>query len=441
MNKDQLGILLNGPDKWNEWCKLNPDQSFDLEGASLPNANLRNVFLRNASLQGADLEGANLEGAVLQGANLEGANLREADLTRSNLSKAKLLHADLQKAVLKKSEMQFAKLYDANLERADLEGARMLGVDLRRANMQFANLSGVKLLGANLVRANLSGANLTRTNLHNTSLSGVKMESANLDQTIFSSKSVINDLFKPLKEEQVNGALFKDEEQSWDRQERVKKAQHGLIIRLKNETGISPLNFGYFLASLEVTYNNLLYIEQINNSSDINIIKSKLNHIFFEGEKQLAIKSVKKGSVEICLTALLGSSGVLVALSGIILAISTAAKNIKEIEKINTEIELNKHKLISEKNSHPEALEDQSRIENILAIPEDDVPQKKQLKIEPEMCSLIMRQLKDDASELHPHATELIDKAADPAIRGVLKMMSYKIEIDVKYFDNRRNKE
>lgn len=438
MNKDQLGILLSGSENWSVWCRLNPGQTIDLQDASLPNADLRNIFLRDANLQGANLQGANLQGAILQGANLEGANLRGADLTRCNLSKAKLLHADLQKAVLQKSEMQFAKLYDANLEGADLEGARMLGVDLRRANMKCANLTGAKLLGANLIRANLSGANLTKTNFHNCSLSGVRMESANLDQTIFSSKTVINDFFHPLKDEQVNGALFKDEEQRWDRQERVRVARQALIIRLKNETGISPLNFGYFLASLEVAYNNLLYIEQVSNSTDVKTIKNRFNHVFFDGENQLAIKSVKKGSVEICFTTLLGSSGVLVALSGIILAISTAAKNFKEIEKINTEIELNKFKLITEKESHPEVMEDKNRNDSFPTAPEDEMPHIKQLRLDPEMCNMIMRYLKDDASELHSHSNELINKAADPVLRGMLKMMSYKIEFDVKYIDERK---
>jgi hypothetical protein len=102
-NKEQLGILKQGVEVWNQWRKDNPNAEIDLTGADLIIANLSGVDLIIANLSGAnlteaDLREADLRGADLSGANLEGTILRRADLTRANLAGANLSEADLEGA-------------------------------------------------------------------------------------------------------------------------------------------------------------------------------------------------------------------------------------------------------------------------------------------------------------------------------------------------------
>jgi uncharacterized protein YjbI with pentapeptide repeats len=89
-NPEQLKILEQGVEKWNEWRKANRKVSLrlqgadlrqtDLVGADLSWGNLIHVDFQEANLGGADLTGAHLSDAIFNGANLRGANLRSAVL-------------------------------------------------------------------------------------------------------------------------------------------------------------------------------------------------------------------------------------------------------------------------------------------------------------------------------------------------------------------------
>ena len=64
-NEEQLAILRQGVDVWNQWRKENLEKKLDLSGADLTGASLckidfRKVHLNEACLQGANLAGANL---------------------------------------------------------------------------------------------------------------------------------------------------------------------------------------------------------------------------------------------------------------------------------------------------------------------------------------------------------------------------------------------
>ena len=74
-NQQQVKILLQGVDTWNQWRQKYPKIKVDLSGANLSNADLNNADLNNANLDGANLDGASLDGANLDGASLDGANL------------------------------------------------------------------------------------------------------------------------------------------------------------------------------------------------------------------------------------------------------------------------------------------------------------------------------------------------------------------------------
>ena len=147
-NQEQLAILKQGADVWNEWRKDNEFVEIDLSEVDLRNANLRGVKLYRANLVRA---------------NLSGAKLIEARLHETDLTGAELMEADLQKAILEDAIFNFAFLDDANLRQANLVAATFLeayltGTDLRGTDLRLCNLSG-----ANLREANLNGATVGTT--------------------------------------------------------------------------------------------------------------------------------------------------------------------------------------------------------------------------------------------------------------------------------------
>ena len=74
-NREQLIILRQGSDIWNEWRQQNPSIEINLS---------------YINLTGADLSYANFLYTNLTEANLSGANLSETDLTRAYLLGTKL---------------------------------------------------------------------------------------------------------------------------------------------------------------------------------------------------------------------------------------------------------------------------------------------------------------------------------------------------------------
>ncbi|MBD2186223.1 pentapeptide repeat-containing protein [Aerosakkonema funiforme] len=194
-NEQQLALLKEGVDVWNEWRQNNPQirpdlseaelEQHDLGGINLMEANLRSCNLSSANLMGAnlrfcDLSSANLSQAYLSNAdffeaNLCEANLSEAYLFEANLSRVNLNGADLQWAYLGQADLSGTYTIEANLSEADLRGAYLLGTNLSDANLQRANLSGADLQAADLRRANLDGANLMGARLLKTNFEDAKL--------------------------------------------------------------------------------------------------------------------------------------------------------------------------------------------------------------------------------------------------------------------------
>ena len=166
-NRQDLALLKQGVDVWNNWRKENPGVNPNLSGAALSGTDLRGAHLRESNLSGVDLRGANLREANLRGANLCRANLREVNFCRANLREANLTEATLTMAVF----------LEANLTGTDLRGA-----DLYRADLRGANLCRANLRGATLVRTNFARANLDSCFIYGISAWGV-----NLEQTIQSN--------------------------------------------------------------------------------------------------------------------------------------------------------------------------------------------------------------------------------------------------------------
>ena len=174
-NEEQVAILKQGVEVWNEWRYQNPDavvnlwrvdlSQADLVGPILWNTNEERVNLTDANLTDANLWDANLLGAYMNGADLTGADLRGAKLSGADLTGADLSDADLTRANLTRANLTKADLSDADLTGAELIGAYLTMANLSKANLSKANLSEADLTGANLSDADLTRANLTRANL------------------------------------------------------------------------------------------------------------------------------------------------------------------------------------------------------------------------------------------------------------------------------------
>ncbi len=79
-SEEQLEILRQGVDTWNQWRKENSDMKIDLSCAILIDANLIGVNLSDADLSDAILTDADLKSINFRNANLISADLSGADL-------------------------------------------------------------------------------------------------------------------------------------------------------------------------------------------------------------------------------------------------------------------------------------------------------------------------------------------------------------------------
>jgi uncharacterized protein YjbI with pentapeptide repeats len=164
-NQEQLDILKQGVETWNQWRKEHADIIPDLSEADLSGADLIRADLSEANLYGADLREAILSGADLSEADLSKATLNEAILSEAELYEADLSGADLRGADLSRANLYGADLREAILSRADLSEATLSGATLSRATLSRADLSRATLSEATLSRATLSRADLSEANL------------------------------------------------------------------------------------------------------------------------------------------------------------------------------------------------------------------------------------------------------------------------------------
>ena len=185
-NQEQINILKQGVEHWNNWRDKNPEEDIDLSQTDFNTAEFgktqvtrRSTFgtrgnapaVRQSTfrtggnvstLQGVNLSGVNFSHAVLHGTNFNGANLSDADLNDSDLMDTNLFGANLTRA----------KLCRAKLRKADLEGADLTEADLRGAELQEADIDNAKLCRADLTGANLNHAQLVRADVTQARISG-----------------------------------------------------------------------------------------------------------------------------------------------------------------------------------------------------------------------------------------------------------------------------
>lgn len=185
-NEEQLAILRQGVEVWNEWRGQNTRVVPNLVGAHLRDVNLRNADLRearlrHANLAGTDLSGADLSGTDLAGAELWLANLAGADLTGASLWQAELSRANLSHAFLHLASLLQAKLRHTVLTKANLTGANLAETDLTGADLTGAYLTGAHLAGSKLNQTVLREADLTSAGMRGAILIDCDLSKATLD--------------------------------------------------------------------------------------------------------------------------------------------------------------------------------------------------------------------------------------------------------------------
>ncbi len=109
-NEEQLAILRQGVEVWNEWRKKNSVAVIDLSEADLKGQNLI-----QGMGNGADLSGVNLSGADLSWTDLSLVNLNEANLCGANLTSAILVGT-----LLTGAELGGAKVGCTSFDNVDL---------------------------------------------------------------------------------------------------------------------------------------------------------------------------------------------------------------------------------------------------------------------------------------------------------------------------------
>ena len=135
-NEEQLAILKQGVEAWNNWRKKNENVNvkIDLEGADIVDADLVEADLRGADLRGVDLRGTDLRGAKLNKAIALATKFINLDLSEVigleeiehqfastigtdtiQLSKGRIPEAFLRGCGLSDIDIEYSKIYNPDL--------------------------------------------------------------------------------------------------------------------------------------------------------------------------------------------------------------------------------------------------------------------------------------------------------------------------------------
>lgn len=151
-NEEQLAILKQGVEDWNEWREIYADIKIDLSRADLSHVHLSQVNLGKANLESTNLLNTFLSDADLSQANFKNANLKSAGLSDADLSGANLTGTDLTNAFIWGSNLDQARLNGTILNSAHLGNTRFLRVDLNGAiglekvNHEFSSIIDIGTL-------------------------------------------------------------------------------------------------------------------------------------------------------------------------------------------------------------------------------------------------------------------------------------------------------
>jgi len=142
---DQLQIIQNGVDAWNQYRKKNKDLEVDLFEADLGGYDFTGVDLTYSNLANANLTQVNFLRADLTGANLSGATLRDSNLSEAILSHANLYGADLRNVNLRNANLSRTSLYGADLRETIFYDTTIYNTDFNLATIGFTLFINIHL--------------------------------------------------------------------------------------------------------------------------------------------------------------------------------------------------------------------------------------------------------------------------------------------------------
>jgi len=187
-NEEQLAILRQGVDVWNEWRKENGTTKVDLSGAILSGTNLNGVDFGDARLTRVDFREANLQKARLSLANLSKASLIGVSLKQAVLKEARLAHTIIMNSDLRDVDLSSAYLYKGVLATTDLTGAYLYRTHFGEVYLNNSRFTNVSLAGTIFGASDLSLViDLEKTHHHSPSTIGM--------DTIHKSKGKIPESF------------------------------------------------------------------------------------------------------------------------------------------------------------------------------------------------------------------------------------------------------
>ena len=135
-NEEQVKLLQQGVDVWNEW--------------RLENAHLIDAPYKDPDVPVSDLIELDFTSANLMNLNLEGAILSYSNFSFANLSGANLRLADLSPAIFIGANFTSANLSESNLRDVDFSNANLKYTNLQNANCSYATFDSTAFLQTNL---------------------------------------------------------------------------------------------------------------------------------------------------------------------------------------------------------------------------------------------------------------------------------------------------
>jgi len=219
-NQEQLEILKQGVEVWNEWRANYRYEAINLTEANLGGANLNAAYFRRANLVETNLSEASLIGTNFFQSNLYKADLRGANLNGANLSQANLLAADFNSAILDDANFTFAVIGFTRITKVDLSKSIGLEEVKHQAPSQVSRdtlvlsrgrISGSFLRGCGFGDWEIAGAKLYNPDLSNAAIRKIQDNMYDLRATqavqispLFISYSHADGMFIDKLETQLN---------------------------------------------------------------------------------------------------------------------------------------------------------------------------------------------------------------------------------------------
>jgi uncharacterized protein YjbI with pentapeptide repeats len=255
-NEEQLAILKQGIETWNQWRKEQSSLKVDLSGADLSGVDLAGIDFRDARLTRVDFRESNLQRTRFSLSNLSRASLIGASLNQANLKETRLSSAIVINADLRDADFSSAYLHKTVLAKTDLSGAYFFKAHLSEVHLSESKFTNATFADTTLGATDLSLAlDLEHANHHGPSTIGM--------DTIHKSKGNIPERFLRgcgLSDADIEFAKLSNPDLS---NEAVNKILYRVYeLRANQAVQISPLFISYshadgtFVDKLETYLNN-----------------------------------------------------------------------------------------------------------------------------------------------------------------------------------------